>query len=167
MQIRTRLLLAGFACSIAAFAIAGGVNHLVPGKKILIKDNADTSKRKAVWLVKDAAVTGFPDPATYGAYVRDNADLLLTSAHPQGGNAVGAVVDEEFRVRGMENVFVCDASVFPSSVTVNPQLTVMGIAQYAARRITGQPARVVEQAPAPPGTQPGRAGTDSPQSIRR
>jgi choline dehydrogenase-like flavoprotein len=99
-----------------------------------------------------------------GAYVRDNADLLLTSAHPQGGNAVGAVVDEDFRVRGMENVFVCDASVFPSSVTVNPQLTVMGIAQYAARRITGQPARVVEQAPQPPGAE---AGPVSPQSIRR
>jgi choline dehydrogenase-like flavoprotein len=100
------------------------------------------------------------------AYVRDNADLLLTTAHPQGGNAAGTVVDEEFRVRGMENVFVCDASVFPSSVTVNPQLTVMGIAQYAARRITGQPARVIEQAP-PQETGPGRAGSVPTQSIRR
>jgi hypothetical protein len=40
----------------------------------------------------------------------------------------------------------------------------MGIAQYAARRITGQPARVVEQAPQPPGAE---AGPVSPQSIRR
>ena len=105
-----------------------------------------------------------------GDYVRDNADLLLTSAHPQGGNPVGepgqgGVVDADFRVHGTENVYVCDASVFPSSVTVNPQLTVMGIAQYAARRITGAPARVVEQAPLPEGTRP--AGSDAPQSIRR
>ena len=99
-----------------------------------------------------------------GDYVRDNADLLLTSAHPQGGNAVGTVVDEDFRVRGMENVFVCDASVFPSSVTVNPQLTVMALAQYAARRITGQPRRVVEQAPLPPGAEP---AAGERQSIRR
>jgi choline dehydrogenase-like flavoprotein len=27
---------------------------------------------------------------------------------------------------------VCDASVFPSSVIVNPQLTVMAVADYAA-----------------------------------
>ncbi len=69
------------------------------------------------------------------ADIREAGDLLLTSAHPQGGNAIGAVVDDEFRVRGFENLYVCDASVFPSSVHVNPQLTVMGMAQYAARRI--------------------------------
>jgi choline dehydrogenase-like flavoprotein len=40
-------------------------------------------------------------------------------------------------VRGFENLYVCDASVFPTSVHVNPQLTVMGMAQYAAGRILG------------------------------
>ena len=35
------------------------------------------------------------------------------------------------------NVYLCDASAFPSSVRVNPQLTVMGLAEYAARRILG------------------------------
>ena len=69
--------------------------------------------------------------------IREPGDLLLTSAHPQGGNALGEVVDEDFRVRGFENLYLCDASVFPSSVHVNPQLTVMGMAQYAARRILG------------------------------
>jgi choline dehydrogenase-like flavoprotein len=62
-------------------------------------------------------------------------DLLLTTAHPQGGNAMGRVVDRDFRVTGSENVFVCDASVFPTSVAVNPQLTVMALAQYASGRI--------------------------------
>ncbi len=69
--------------------------------------------------------------------VRDNTDIGLHTSHPQGGNAVSkdpakGVVDERFRVHGMENVYVCDASVFPSSVTVNPQLTVMALADYAA-----------------------------------
>jgi choline dehydrogenase-like flavoprotein len=67
--------------------------------------------------------------------ILDTGDLLLTSAHPQGGNALGDVVDEDFRVRGLENLYLCDASVFPSSVFVNPQLTVMGMARYAADRI--------------------------------
>jgi choline dehydrogenase-like flavoprotein len=88
------------------------------------------------------ALRGF-DPAP--------GDLLMTSAHPQGGNALGTVVDEDFRVRGYRNLFLCDASVFPSSVHVNPQLTVMGMAQYAARRILQLPPPVtVTQRPLPP-----------------
>ena len=41
------------------------------------------------------------------------------------------VVDPEFRVFGWENLHVCDASVFPTSIGVNPQLTVMALAHYA------------------------------------
>ena len=57
-----------------------------------------------------------------------------------GGNAVSqdpkkGVVDERFRVNGFENLYVADASVFPSSVTVNPQLTVMAVADYASSGI--------------------------------
>jgi choline dehydrogenase-like flavoprotein len=76
------------------------------------------------------------------SYVEGNADILLTSAHPQGGNAIGSVVDPDFRVHGFRNLYLCDASVFPSSVHVNPQLTVMGMAQLAARTIL-DPARKV------------------------
>jgi choline dehydrogenase-like flavoprotein len=72
--------------------------------------------------------------------VRDNTDIGLHTSHPQGGNAISrdslkGVIDERFLVRGTENVYVADASVFPSSVTVNPQLTVMAIADYAATYI--------------------------------
>jgi choline dehydrogenase-like flavoprotein len=82
----------------------------------------------------------FSTPAELDAldrYVADNSDLLLSTAHPQGGNPMGdaGVVDDGFRVHGYSNLFVCDASVFPSSAHVNPQLTVMGLAQYAAERI--------------------------------
>jgi len=71
------------------------------------------------------------------AVVRDNTDINLNSAHPQGGNAISrdpakGVVDERFRVHGAEGLYVCDASVFPSSITVNPQLTVMALAEYAS-----------------------------------
>jgi choline dehydrogenase-like flavoprotein len=74
------------------------------------------------------------------AYVGGSGDLLLTSAHPQGGNAIGDVVGPDFRVNGLQNLYLCDASVFPSSVSVNPQLTVMGMAWLAADTILG-PAR--------------------------
>jgi choline dehydrogenase-like flavoprotein len=77
-------------------------------------------------------------------HVKSHGDLLINSAHPQGGNAISrdrekGVVDDHFRVwngeRPMENLYVCDASVFPSSLTVNPQLTVMALAAYAAETI--------------------------------
>jgi choline dehydrogenase-like flavoprotein len=76
-------------------------------------------------------------------YVRDATDLAVGTGHPQGGNAVSrdptkGVVDERFRVHGMENVYVCDASVFPTSITVNPQLTVMALADYAAPAIAAR-----------------------------
>jgi choline dehydrogenase-like flavoprotein len=63
--------------------------------------------------------------------------LLLASSHPQGGNAISrdparGVVEPTFRVHGLENLYVCDASVFPTSLGVNPQLTVMALANYAA-----------------------------------
>jgi len=72
--------------------------------------------------------------------IRDETDIQLHTSHPMGGNAISrdpekGVVDERFRVHGTENLYVCDASVFPSSVTVNPQLTVMALADYAAPNI--------------------------------
>jgi choline dehydrogenase-like flavoprotein len=41
----------------------------------------------------------------------------------------------EFRVFGYDNLYVCDASMFPSSIGVNPQLTVMALADYAGQLI--------------------------------
>lgn len=73
--------------------------------------------------------------------VRDNPDgLMLGSAHPQGGNRMGddaksCVVDSDCRVYGYDNLFVCDASVFPTALGVNPQLTVMALATITADKI--------------------------------
>lgn len=67
--------------------------------------------------------------------------ISIGSAHPQGGNrmggtAAGTVVDSHSKVRGFDNLFVCDASVFPTSIGVNPQLTVMALATRAAEHIS-------------------------------
>ncbi len=68
--------------------------------------------------------------------VRDPSDIGTGTGHPQGGNAISAnhqrgVVNPNFQVYGYKNLFVCDASVFPTSLGVNPQLTVMALAHYA------------------------------------
>jgi hypothetical protein len=66
--------------------------------------------------------------------------LLLGSAHPQSGNKIGtkegsSVVDSDCKVHGFQNLFVCDASVFPTSVGVNPQISVMTVSSIVASRI--------------------------------
>ena len=73
----------------------------------------------------------------------ENNNKILTglgSAHPQGGNRMGSnptscVVDENCQVYDFKNLFVCDASVFPTSLGVNPQITVMAIATMTAENI--------------------------------
>jgi choline dehydrogenase-like flavoprotein len=74
---------------------------------------------------------------------KDSEDLGLGTGHPQGGNAISAtkargVVDPEFKVYDYNNLYVCDASVFPGSVGVNPQITVMSLAEYAVPFIAGK-----------------------------
>ncbi len=73
--------------------------------------------------------------------VRSNpGGLLVGSAHPQGGNRMGdipdeCVVDSDCKVFGFKNLYVCDASVFPTALGVNPQLTVMALATITADKI--------------------------------
>jgi choline dehydrogenase-like flavoprotein len=71
----------------------------------------------------------------------DKSYFNFVTAHPQGGNMMASdsfderVVDLDFRVRDCENLFVCDASIFPRGIRVNPQWTIMALASEAAGRI--------------------------------
>jgi choline dehydrogenase-like flavoprotein len=72
--------------------------------------------------------------------IKDDRDILLGTGHPMGGNALAAspehgVIGPDFKVFGYTNLYVADASVFPTATTVNPQLTVMSIAHYASQLI--------------------------------
>jgi choline dehydrogenase-like flavoprotein len=71
--------------------------------------------------------------------IREADDVMLSSSHPHGGNAMNVdpengVVDVDCRVHGTTNVLVTDASVLPSCIRVNAQLTTMAIAHYATAR---------------------------------
>ncbi|MGB8330449.1 MAG: GMC family oxidoreductase [Polyangiales bacterium] len=64
----------------------------------------------------------------------------LTSYHPQGTMRMGAdpstsVVAPDGRCHDLDNVYVPDASLFPSSLLVNPQITVYTMASYISDRI--------------------------------
>ena len=64
-------------------------------------------------------------------------ELLLVTFHQMASCRMGAtartsVVDADNRVWGIRNLYVVDASTFPSASGVNPMLTVMAIAHRAA-----------------------------------
>lgn len=86
------------------------------------------------------APQGRPDgpeiDAFLAAKLRKPEDLTLNSSHPQGGNPMSdnrslGTVGSDFKVHGVANLYVCDASVFPTSIRINPQLTIMALADYA------------------------------------
>jgi cholesterol oxidase len=66
-----------------------------------------------------------------------------TTAHILGGAVIGAdasqgVVDSQQRVFGYENLLVCDGSVIPANVGVNPSLTITALAEHAMSRVPGK-----------------------------
>lgn len=72
---------------------------------------------------------------------RGPAFLNLATAHPQGGNSLGTVVNPatmKVMVDGgadIDNLYVADASIFPAGCEVNPQLTINALAHCVADRM--------------------------------
>jgi hypothetical protein len=71
-------------------------------------------------------------------------DMFIGTAHPQGGNMIAGknstfksqrVLNEDFLVDGLDNVFVADASIFPTSITINPQWTIMALSSLVAKSV--------------------------------
>ncbi|MCS6856897.1 MAG: GMC family oxidoreductase [Sandaracinaceae bacterium] len=65
-------------------------------------------------------------------------DVPLMAVHPMGTLRMGkdahnAVVSEEGKVFGMENVWVADGSLFPTSLGVPPQISIYTFALWVAR----------------------------------
>jgi len=72
--------------------------------------------------------------------------LECASQHPLGSCRMGVseaagAVDLEGRVFGCEGLYVADGSVVPSSLGVNPQLTVMAMATRIASKMLERPLR--------------------------
>jgi len=66
--------------------------------------------------------------------------LKLAAFHPYGTCRMGinprtSVVDDMFRVHGLERLYIADASVIPTALDLSPQLTVMAMASRAAQQI--------------------------------
>jgi GMC oxidoreductase len=79
-------------------------------------------------------------------------DVTLAAFHPLGTARADArpahgVVDGNLALYGCEGVYVSDASAIPSSLGVNPQITIMALATRLAFHLLGKPAPVDEPEP--------------------
>ncbi len=75
--------------------------------------------------------------------VRRPNQIEMMAFHPMGtcrmsANPDNGVVDINGEVYGCKNLFVCDASIFPTSTRINPQLTIMAMATRIAERMLGK-----------------------------
>jgi choline dehydrogenase-like flavoprotein len=81
------------------------------------------------------------------------ADYLLTAFHPLGTCRMAVepgrgVVSPSHEVFGVPGLYVADGSVVPSSVAVNPQVTIMALATRAADLLADQLDKPTRAAPA-------------------
>jgi len=107
----------------AAFQLAAGAKRVVTGH----------AEGRSVSTAADIAAL---DSALYGP-----GQIGVASAHVMGGCAMGtdparAVVDSRtLRHHALDNLFVIDGSVFPTSIGVNPQLSIYGLASWGADHV--------------------------------
>jgi choline dehydrogenase-like flavoprotein len=64
--------------------------------------------------------------------------LQMSATHVFGScrmSKEGGAVDERGRVRGVDGIYVADASIFPSPSAVNPQATIMALSDIITRQL--------------------------------
>jgi len=85
------------------------------------------------------------DLASFEAARLKASELRLEAFHPMGTARISAdprqgVCAADGSVRGAENLYVADASLFPTSVGVNPMMTIIACAKQVSRAVAGEPA---------------------------
>ncbi|PJZ83483.1 GMC family oxidoreductase [Leptospira harrisiae] len=114
--------------ALAEVTVAAGAKELVfpftrftEPYKVTGNDNFD-------WILKESTKPG---------------DLTVGSAHPHGSiqsanDPEKGAVDLNLEIYGHKNIFVMDASVYPTGLSVNPQITTMSIVLRASRNLASQ-----------------------------
>ena len=70
-------------------------------------------------------------PAKLGGVSHEVGTLRMSS------DAATGVVDQNLKVHGMDDLYACDLSVFPTSPAANPSLTLVALAMRLAKELAG------------------------------
>jgi choline dehydrogenase-like flavoprotein len=129
--------------AVRAFPEGDDVGDLVEGVKLLAELwFAVGARRVLLPFAKLPVVERGADLSALGRLPFRPYDVTLTSVHPQAsvplGRAASAPVTPAGEVRGAPGVYVADASLFPCSVGVPPQITIAAFAQCVAAGILAE-----------------------------
>ncbi|MFN3586922.1 MAG: GMC family oxidoreductase, partial [Moraxellaceae bacterium] len=135
-RIDYRIADSDFPAMLAAIKAAARVHFAGGAKKVYVP----TVAQRVIERVEDidAVVDSIsPGPQTF----------RMVSYHPQGTCRMGAdakktVVNPQGECHDVKNLFITDASLFPTSIIVNPQVTVYALASYISDRILADAWRV-------------------------
>jgi choline dehydrogenase len=115
----------------------GDIDPLVEGIR-LAREIAETDAMEDVCGPEVHPGPGATSESALRSFVRDHATTVY---HPVGTCRMGddrmAVVDDELRVRGVEDLRVVDASIMPDIVAGNTNAPTIAIAERAAAFVTG------------------------------
>ena len=88
-----------------------------------------TAAMRAICKAEVHPGPGVDTDAQWADYIRNVCETVY---HPCGTAAIGKVVTPDLKVMGVDGLFIADASVFPSLITVNINSAVMMTAEKAA-----------------------------------
>ncbi|MBM3274416.1 MAG: GMC family oxidoreductase [Candidatus Sericytochromatia bacterium] len=77
-------------------------------------------------------------PGTFGALTAHQMGTCRMGEDPRK-----AVVDSGGKAHDYDNLFIADSSVFPTSIGVNPQITITTLATHFARRIVREKSKLI------------------------
>jgi choline dehydrogenase-like flavoprotein len=111
------------------------------GRDDLTRFRTGLARMQELFIAAGAREVFLPLPAGTRPEHARTRDLKLVGFHPLGTARADArpthgVVDGDLKLHGTEGVYVADGSVVPSSLGVNPQLTIMALATRLALNLS-------------------------------
>ena len=139
-------------CGVMVSDSSRGSIHSVGGRALIRYDLTDADVRRfriglarigELFEAAGAREVYLPLPDGVSPGKARRRDLKLMAFHPLGSARADArpskgVVDGELRAHGTRGVYVADGSVLPSSLGVNPQMTIMALATRLAFALAGR-----------------------------
>ena len=132
----------------------------LPGGGVLLRTEQDPEKPNPTFIPVANQAAAWIAEQTGGLAQSSIMEALAnvpTTAHILGGAVIGAdasagVVDRRHRVFGYANLLVCDGSVVPANIGVNPSLTITALAEHAMSHVPpkGMQAFAATEQPAVP-----------------
>jgi enediyne biosynthesis protein E9 len=118
--------------------LTGSFTRLAPGLGLGCMSFHPTARTRAAWDTADAALRSIMEKDGLSRVLPWSEEVASTvTAHPIGSARIGddpatSALTDTHELRGHPGIFVTDGSAVPTSLTVNPSLTIAALAERAS-----------------------------------